>query len=653
MRTIRAYLRKGAVYIDVDDDRSADDFHVQFNREVEPDGVMLAIIGPNWIGSARGGSARIMDADDPVRMELETASRRGIAILPVLVEGARMPKAEKLPPEVAYLTRYKAPQVDSKALEFGQQVQRLINRINSVLGPVAPEKNSAPGRNLPSTPPNHTSDDPAGTRHAVSATSIAAMMGEIASWFRRPVTVAALAMLGALGGLAYWKPLEGPKLDDGPPEVWANLPGRWPSPKIGYAGGAVRITISPTQLDSVSALRSVSFSRGRMAVSGDDGIIRLWSADTFRLEKAIVVKPAEPVLRPKPSAATPRPHGVHKIAFSAAGDVLYSAGLDDKVTVIDPATGDVMQRLSAEPGSKATLFHSLAAFPGKGDMTGRMRFVAAGADDGCFRIWDIDENEEKLRWRQFGGGNGDAFFAECQSAAKNGRREIGAIAYSPKAKDLYVVGNFDGTLGFVNGRYNTRAIPAHDEPIWEAVFSPTGDRVASASGDGVIRIWNFSDRIRIMELPKIGVPVWSLAWHEETLVSGDAKNTVWLWNTAKGLPKGAPFTGHEKNVVAVAFHPERKWIVSAGEDGFLKVWERDGESRDSLVTIISYKSENNDQYIIIHRDGTFTGPSIDVTRYLDMRYAEGPKKGDPLPNELKNGLYLSKEEFARKLAAGT
>jgi hypothetical protein len=36
-----------------------------------------------------------------------------------------------------------------------------------------------------------------------------------------------------------------------------------------------------------------------------------------------------------------------------------------------------------------------------------------------------------------------------------------------------------------------------------------------------------------------------------------------------------------------------------------------------------------------------------------MRYAEGPKKGDPLPNELKNGLYLSKEEFARKLAAGT
>ena len=56
--------------------------------------VLLVVIGPQWATSRTTAASRIADPADFVRLEVETALRRAdVTVIPVLVEGARMPDA--------------------------------------------------------------------------------------------------------------------------------------------------------------------------------------------------------------------------------------------------------------------------------------------------------------------------------------------------------------------------------------------------------------------------------------------------------------------------------------------------------------------------------------------------------------------------------
>ncbi|MBL8925998.1 MAG: hypothetical protein JNM77_07140, partial [Pseudonocardia sp.] len=56
------------------------------------------VIGTDWTTSTNGtGRRRLMLVRDPVRVEVETALRAGIATVPVLVDGASAPDPDDLP----------------------------------------------------------------------------------------------------------------------------------------------------------------------------------------------------------------------------------------------------------------------------------------------------------------------------------------------------------------------------------------------------------------------------------------------------------------------------------------------------------------------------------------------------------------------------
>ena len=59
--------------------------------------VLLALIGPYWLTPA--------GPDDTVRLEIESALTHGVEVIPVLVDGARMPATGELPPSLAGLAR--------------------------------------------------------------------------------------------------------------------------------------------------------------------------------------------------------------------------------------------------------------------------------------------------------------------------------------------------------------------------------------------------------------------------------------------------------------------------------------------------------------------------------------------------------------------
>ena len=66
---------------------------------------------------ARGWTARIYDDNDPIRIELQIALAQGVLIIPVLVEGASMPKDTELPGSIKEFTYRNAVRMNS-ALDF-------------------------------------------------------------------------------------------------------------------------------------------------------------------------------------------------------------------------------------------------------------------------------------------------------------------------------------------------------------------------------------------------------------------------------------------------------------------------------------------------------------------------------------------------------
>jgi TIR domain len=85
------------------------DFGKVISDAVYTCGVMVVLIGCQWATLVDGeGRRRLDDPDDYVRFEVRTALRRGVRVIPVLVDGARPPRQQELPPDLRRLARLNA-----------------------------------------------------------------------------------------------------------------------------------------------------------------------------------------------------------------------------------------------------------------------------------------------------------------------------------------------------------------------------------------------------------------------------------------------------------------------------------------------------------------------------------------------------------------
>ena len=87
--------------------------------------VLVVLIDRKWLVDPRDGRLRSKRKTDYVRLELETALGAKIHVLPVLLEGARMPPAEKLPESIARIATFRALRLSSK--EFGASADALLD----------------------------------------------------------------------------------------------------------------------------------------------------------------------------------------------------------------------------------------------------------------------------------------------------------------------------------------------------------------------------------------------------------------------------------------------------------------------------------------------------------------------------------------------
>src|SRR3954465_8175036 len=126
------------VFKDVDSIALGDDFVDAITAAVSSTDVLLALIGDKWLGMVdEHGERRLDDPDDFVRLEIEAALERDVRVIPILVEGARMPRSEELPQSVAALARRRALELTSS--RFSSDMRTLLGVLEKpLLGAAAP-----------------------------------------------------------------------------------------------------------------------------------------------------------------------------------------------------------------------------------------------------------------------------------------------------------------------------------------------------------------------------------------------------------------------------------------------------------------------------------------------------------------------------------
>jgi len=127
------------IFMDIDAIPLGEDFVEAIETTVAKCDVLIAVIGNNWLTSKdEHGNRRLDNPGDFVRMEIGAALKRKIRVIPVLVDGALMPRADELPEDLKPLVRRNALLITD--ISFDGDCQRLAGAIRPVLEKAGAEK---------------------------------------------------------------------------------------------------------------------------------------------------------------------------------------------------------------------------------------------------------------------------------------------------------------------------------------------------------------------------------------------------------------------------------------------------------------------------------------------------------------------------------
>src|SRR5713226_5854901 len=128
---LATHYGREAVFRDIDDIPPGVDFRRHISGVLDASDIVLAIVGPRWIGP-RGGQSRLANAADPVRVEIETALRKDRPLIPVLVLRGSMPGVEQLPESLQDFAYRHAVSIDA-GQDFDVHMARLIRAMDRSL----------------------------------------------------------------------------------------------------------------------------------------------------------------------------------------------------------------------------------------------------------------------------------------------------------------------------------------------------------------------------------------------------------------------------------------------------------------------------------------------------------------------------------------
>jgi WD40 repeat protein len=293
----------------------------------------------------------------------------------------------------------------------------------------------------------------------------------------------------------------------------------------------------------------------------------------------------------------------YSLAFSPDRQRLASASWDGTVKVWDLVSEQEPLTLAGHTGAVESV--SITR-----DGT---RIASAGGEDKTIRIWDSHTGQLLSTW------SGPAGRA-CVAFSPNGRKLVSGGGFSRKPAEV--------KLWDVNGN-EIMSLGAHATYITDVAYSSDGARIASASADGLVKVFDATNGEEVhtlrghslvmsiafspdgQQLASIGLPVptikvWDMAMGTEVLaIKAYASNTcafspdgrrlaaaqmgdsVKVWEVQTG-DEVLHLKGHTDSVYSVAYSPDGLRIASAGRDETIRIW--DAITGQQLLTLKAHSA---------------------------------------------------------------
>lgn len=226
----------------------------------------------------------------------------------------------------------------------------------------------------------------------------------------------------------------------------------------------------------------------------------------------------------------------------------------------------------------------------------RLSWILVSLHDGVIQLWDyrlgclIDKFEEHTG-------------------------PVRGVHFHP-SQPLFASGSDDHTIKIWDYRQRNKSaftLSGHLDYIRTVQFHPDNPWICSASDDQTVRIWNWQSRFEIAVLAGHHHYVMCAIFHptESLLCSASLDETIRVWDlstldstaasrifappvvVAKFVLKGniqktvarRNYSGHERGVNWVAFHPTSQMIASAADDRLIKLWRYDSLRAWELDTL--------------------------------------------------------------------
>jgi len=131
---LRQAFGPNLLFMDVDNIPLGMNFAKVLDDEIAKCDILLALIGHKWLSSQDDeGKRRLDKPDDFVRIEIATALRRNIRVIPILLDGSTVPKADELPEELKELALRAGLEI--RHVSFHSDMNRLIRRLKAPYRP--------------------------------------------------------------------------------------------------------------------------------------------------------------------------------------------------------------------------------------------------------------------------------------------------------------------------------------------------------------------------------------------------------------------------------------------------------------------------------------------------------------------------------------
>lgn len=189
-----------------------------------------------------------------------------------------------------------------------------------------------------------------------------------------------------------------------------------------------------------------------------------------------------------------------------------------------------------------------------------------------------------------------------------------SLAFDKKNNVLYI-GTSNGSIHLIDTvlRQEIKHYKIHSAAVYNFIILNKRNEIIAVSGDGTISIWGLDNHELIRRIPISPEKIRSIAFHasEEIIAVGDNEGLVHILETSF-YNELHTIHAHEHGVTALAFHPVKPVLLSAGKDAHLNTYNIPNDysvltklpAHKSSIYRIAF-SPDAAHFVTVSRDKTF------------------------------------------------